>query len=167
MSELRDWLERLGASIPGYGGYAERERRRDIDKLSREHLADRLRAVKNTLTGTIGVMTSSGRLMEVGPVDRAMKKVDRIENRVRFASYGYSGFFDATRIGETELDALHAFDLSLVQKAEALESKARELESQASGGGDIKAAAAEVERAVDELNNTFDKRYEAINSFTA
>ncbi len=46
MSDQRNWLERLGEKIPGYGGYAARERRRDIDKLHREHLADRLRAAK-------------------------------------------------------------------------------------------------------------------------
>ena len=168
MSELRNWLERLAEHIPGYGGYRERERRRDLDKLHREHLADRLRAVKNTLTGTIGVMTSSGRLMEVSPIDRVMKKVDQMENRVRFASYGYAGFFDAQKIEEAELDAIYAFDLSLVERVEALDAKARALETQASGEtGDLKATIAEVERAINELNQTFDKRYDAINGFRA
>ena len=46
----RNWIERLSSKIPGYSGYVDRERRRDIDKLHREHLADRLRALKSPLT---------------------------------------------------------------------------------------------------------------------
>ena len=83
----RNWIERLSSKIPGYSGYVDRERRRDIDKLHREHLADRLRALKPQLTDLVRELTDSGRLFEVGPVDAAIKKLDHLENRVRFASY--------------------------------------------------------------------------------
>ena len=59
-SDTRNWLERLGDKIPGYSGYVDRERRRDIDKLHREHLADRLGSLKAPLTEVIRV--SSPRL---------------------------------------------------------------------------------------------------------
>ncbi len=163
--ELRDRLERLGEKIPGYSGYAERERRRDQDKLHREHLADKLRAIKTPLTDAVRDLSSTGRLMEVGPVDRTLKKLDQIENRVRFASYGYAGFFDAAKIEESQLYSIHQFDLALVEKVNALEAKARELKSKSGDAEGLKAAATEVEAAVDELNQTFDKRYDAINNF--
>ncbi|HVF87841.1 MAG TPA: hypothetical protein VM866_09635 [Pyrinomonadaceae bacterium] len=164
--ELRDRLERLGEKIPGYSGYAERERRRDQDKLHREHLADKLRAIKTPLTDAVRDLSSTGRLMEVSPVDRTLKKLDQIENRVRFASYGYAGFFDAAKIEESQLYSIHQFDLALVEKVSALETTARELKSKSGGDAEgLKAAAAEVEAAVDELNQTFDKRYDAINNF--
>ena len=73
--ELRDRLERLGEKIPGYSGYAERERRRDQDKLHRVHLADKLRAIKTPLTDVVRDLSSTGRLMEVGTVDRTLKKL--------------------------------------------------------------------------------------------
>ncbi|HEV2762785.1 MAG TPA: hypothetical protein VGV38_07315 [Pyrinomonadaceae bacterium] len=163
MSDLREWLERIGGKIPGYAGYAERERRRDADKLQREHLADRLRAVKAPLTEAVREMTDGGRLFEVGPVERVVKKVDQAENRVRFASYGYSGFFDANRVEAEQLESLYRFDLALVEKFEEIERLAREF--RAGVGGGAKASVAEVERAVDEFNQTFDRRHEAINSF--
>lgn len=165
MSDQRNWLERLGDKIPGYSGYVAKERRRDIDKMHREHLADRLRATKQPLNDLVRELSSSGRLFEVGPVDRVSKKIDHVENRVRFASYGYAGFFDAAKIEEAQLDAIYGFDLALVEKVEALEHQARELGSKGGTAEGLKAAAAELERAADELNRTFDERYRAIENF--
>ena len=165
MSDQRNWLERLGEKIPGYGGYVAKERRRDVDKLHREHLAERLRAAKQPLNELMRELSSSGRLFEVGPVDRVLKKVDQIENRVRFASYGYAGFFDAVKIQEPQLDAIYRFDLALVEKVEQLYALARELRQKSSTAEGLKAAAAEVEGAADDLNRTFDERYRAIENF--
>ena len=165
MSDQRNWLERLGDKIPGYGGYVSKERRRDADKLHRDHLADRLRATKQPLNDVMRELSSGGRLFEVGPVDRVLKKIDQIENRVRFASYGYAGFFDAVKIQEAQLDRIYQFDLALVEKVEQLERLARELGSKASTADGLKAAAAEIESAADDLNRTFDERYRAIENF--
>ena len=165
MSDQRNWLERLGEKIPGYGGYVAKERRRDADKLHREHLAERLRAAKQPLNELMRELSSSGRLFEVGPVDRVLKKIDQIENRVRFASYGYAGFFDAVKIQEPQLDAIYRFDLALVEKVERLDRLARGLGQKSSTADGLKAAAAEVEGAADDLNRTFDERYRAIENF--
>ncbi len=165
MNDQRNWLERLGEKIPGYAGYAEKERRRDIDKLHREHLADRLRAAKQPVNDAVRELSSTGRLFEVGPLDRVLKKIDQVENRVRFASYGYAGFFDAVKIQEPQLDRIYRFDLSLVEKVEEFERQARELATKAATPDGLKAAAAEIERAADDLNRTFDERYRAIENF--
>ncbi len=165
MSDQRNWLERLGDKIPGYGGYVAKERRRDADKRHREHLAERLRAAKRPLTDAMRELSSTGRLFEVGPVDRVMKKLDQIENRVRFASYGYAGFFDAVKIEEPQLERIYRFDLSLVEKVEEFERRAGELSAKSATADGLKQAAAEVERAADDLNQTFDQRYRAIETF--
>ncbi|HEX7956481.1 MAG TPA: hypothetical protein VF508_06045 [Pyrinomonadaceae bacterium] len=165
MSDQRNWLERLGDKIPGYAGYVAKERRRDADKLHREHLAERLRAAKQPLNDVMRELSSSGRLFEVGPVDRLLKKFDHVENRVRFASYGYAGFFDAVKIEEPQLDQIYRFDLALAEKVEALERQARELSAKSGTADGLKAAAAEIERAADDLNHTFDERYRAIENF--
>ena len=165
MSDQRNWLERLGEKIPGYGGYVAKERRRDADKLHREHLAERLRAAKQPLTEVMRELSSSGRLFEVGPVDRVLKKIDQVENRVRFASYGYAGFFDAVKIEEPQLDRIYQFDLALVEKVEEFERQARELSSNSSTADGLKQAAAAIERAADDLNQTFDQRYRAIETY--
>jgi hypothetical protein len=165
INDQRNWLERLGDKIPGYNGYVDKERRRDVDKLHREHLADRLRAIKAPLTDVIRDLTSVGRLFEVTPVESALKKLDHLENRVRFASYGYSGFFDAVKIEQQQLDSIYQFDLSLIERVEQLESKGRALKSQATTAEGLKAGAADLNGAIDEIGRYFDQRYEAINNF--
>jgi hypothetical protein len=165
MSDQRNWLERLGDKIPGYSGYVAKERRRDADKLHREHLAERLRVAKQPLNDLMRELSSSGRLFEVGPVDRLLKKFDHVENRVRFASYGYAGFFDAVKIEGPQLDLIYRFDLSLVEKVDELERQSRELGQKSSTADGLKQAAAELEHAADDLNRTFDERYRAIENF--
>jgi hypothetical protein len=165
MNDQRNWLERLGEKIPGYAGYAAKDRRRDIDKLHREHLSDRLRAAKQFITDAMRELTDAGRLFEVGPLDRALKKLDQAENRIRFASYGYAGFFDTVKIEEPQLEAIYRFDLALTERVEEIERRTRELSSGSAGEGGPKQAAADLERALDELNRAFDERYRAIENF--
>jgi len=163
--DQRNWIERLTEKIPGYSGYVERERRRDIDKLHRERVADRLRALKSPLTDMMRELSSSGRLMEVGPIDLAIKKLDRLENRVRFASYGYSGFFDAVKIEQDQLDSIYKFDLALVEHVDKLEAKLGELKTKAGTAEGLKTTSAEVASMLDEIDRAFDQRYAAINNF--
>lgn len=165
MSDQRNWLEKLSDKIPGYAGYVVKERRRDVDKLHREHLAERLRLAKQPLNDLMRDLSSSGRLFEVSPVDRVLKKLDQVENRVRFASYGYAGFFDAVKIEEPQLERIYRFDLALVEKVEEFERQARELAAKSTTADGLKSAAAEIERAADDLNRTFDERYRAIETF--
>lgn len=165
MRDQRNWLERITEKIPGYSGYVDRERRRDIDKMHREHLADRLRGLKAPLTDVMRDLSNGGRLFEVGPVDSAIKKLDQIENRVRFASYGYAGFFDVVKIEQPELDAIYQFDLALVEHVDSLEAKINDLKSKSGSADTLKAGAAEVVSALDAFNKTFDDRYKAINNF--
>jgi hypothetical protein len=163
--DQRNWLERLGDKIPGYSGYVDRERRRDIDKLHREHLADRLRSLKAPLTDLMRELSSGGRLFEVTPVDSTIKKIDHLENRVRFASYGYSGFFDVVKIEQPQLDSIYRFDLALVEHIDKLEAKINDLKPKAGTAEGLKAASSELATTVDEINHLFDERSRAINNF--
>jgi hypothetical protein len=163
----KNWLQRLGDKIPGFSGYQAKERRRDIDKLHRDALADRLRAVKAPIAAAMRDLTDGGRLLEIAPLERVSKKVDMVENRIRFATYGYSGFFDVVQIKEDQLDRIYRFDLTLVEKVEAVEQQAAALAGATGVTGDLKAAVATLERVVDELNGAFDMRQQAINGFNA
>lgn len=162
---LRGWIDRLSEKIPGYSGYVDRERRRDVDKLHREHLADRIRTLKAPLTDLMRDMTSTGRLLEVGPIDLALKKLDRLENRIRFASYGYSGFFDATKIEQAELDSIYQFDLAMVEHVDKLDGKLNDLKAKASTAEGLKVGSAELVNEIDSTDKAFDERYKAINNF--
>ncbi|PYP88607.1 MAG: hypothetical protein DMF61_05320 [Blastocatellia bacterium AA13] len=162
VGDQRNWLEKLGDKIPGYSGYVDRERRRDIDKLQRDHLADQVRAIKGPANDVMRELSSGGRLFEVGPVDRILKKLDQLENRIRFASYGYTGFFDVVKIHAEQLDAIYRFDLALVEQVDKLDAKVRELKAQSATADGLKASASEIDTFLDELERTFDARQGAI-----
>lgn len=160
----RNWLEKIVSYIPGYKGYQDKETRRDVDKLHREHVANMLFQLKQPINNVIRELSETGRLFEVNPVDRILKKLDKIENRIRYASYGYKGFFDVVKIQEAQLDQLYQFDLALVNDVELLKAQVDRFVAQSSDKNSLKAAAAELDRALDELDNKFSRRYEAIEN---
>lgn len=156
-------LEKLACLVPGYGGYLERERRRDVDKLHREHLAQQLEKLKNPLTDLIRELSETGRLMEVKPVERVNSKLDKIANRIRYASYGYSGFFDVAKIGDLELDRLYQFDLSLAEDIETIKTKALSL-AKDSKNTETKSATSALESALNDLDAHFSERSKVIEN---
>ena len=163
----RNWLQKLVDKIPGISGYQAKETRRDVDKLFRVTLADRLRRLKDTTSGVVRDLTDGGRLFEVAPVERISKKLDTVENRIRFATYGYAGFFDAVQIKEDQLDQLYRFDFALVEKIEGIESLAERLRASTGTAAELKTATASIEQSLDDLSHTFDTRHEALNGFAS
>lgn len=158
----RNILEEIASKIPGYGGYLQRERRREVDKLHREHLADTLRDLRARVSEIVRDLSESGRLFEAGPFDRVIGKMDKVENKIRYATYGYTGFFDVVKVGENELQRLYQFDLSLVEHVEALRQRITGLDISDSGG--LKEAAKTLEVAVNDLDSHFGERSRVIEN---
>lgn len=116
----RGWLERLGEKIPGFAGYRDRELRRDVDKLEREHLAGEVGRAKVVLRSKARAYTDAGMIAALTPFERIERRLDGMAQSIRFADYGASGFFDAVKIGEAELERLYEFDLGLVDDVAGL-----------------------------------------------
>jgi hypothetical protein len=125
--ERRNILEELGAKIPGFRGYLEREMRREVDKLQRDWLADQVDRARYAVNGKIREWTRAGRLDVMSTAGSVEKALDRLANRIRHADYGSSGFFDAVKIGMAELDRLYAFDLALSENVEYLALQVEQL----------------------------------------
>ncbi|HEX5758148.1 MAG TPA: hypothetical protein VF121_03045 [Thermoanaerobaculia bacterium] len=119
----RNPLERLGEKIPGFRGFQDRELRRDVDRLQREHLAGELSHIKGALRERARAATDRGRLGALGVYERLDRQLDGLAQSVRFSDYGAAGFFDPVKIGEPELAKLYAFDLALVEEIAALETE--------------------------------------------
>jgi hypothetical protein len=160
----RNWIERITDKIPGYKGYQEKETRRDVDKLHREHLATMLFQFKSPINAVVRELSDNRRLFETGPIERALQKLDKIENRIRYASYGYTGFFDVVKIKEAQLDQLYHFDAALINDVEMIGAHVQQLTAQVSDAKALKTAAQELEHALDELDRKFNQRYQAIEN---
>lgn len=125
--EQRNLLERLMARLPGFGGFHDRELRRDVDKLQREHLAKAVHDVKRRLREAAGAYTDAGQIGVLDRFDRLDRRLDRLGESIRHADHGASGLFSVEKIGAEELQRLYDFDLSLLDDVDALSSRVEEL----------------------------------------
>lgn len=125
--ERRNLLEELGAKIPGFRGYLDRELRRDVDKMQRDWLANQVDRARFALNGTIRAWTKAGRLDVLSTAGSVEKALDRLANRIRHADYGASGFFDVVKIRDAELEKIYAFDLALSETVEYLALQVEQL----------------------------------------
>lgn len=118
----RNILERLGEKIPGYRGFQDRELRRDVDRLQREHLASELGRLKGILRDKARSYTDAGKIGALSGFDRLDRQLDGLSQSVRFADYGATGIFDPVKVGEAELERLYQFDLALLDDLETFEA---------------------------------------------
>ena len=121
--EQRNSLEKLLSVIPGFGGYYERDTRRNADAVQRRYTADRLDEVRRDVQRLI---TKLSDLKRIGTWGKVEQTVTRLSQTIRFAEYGYSGFFDTLKIGDEELDKLYDIDAEVLQKIEDLRASLTE-----------------------------------------
>ena len=117
----KNFLEKFADAIPGLSGYRAREDRRTTDKRLREHLAARIDRVREALDAQKLLLTNQGNLAALNDVGLIGRKLQGIGDSLRFATYGYSGFFDQLKIKEGQLDQIYAHDLKLAEAVDALE----------------------------------------------
>jgi hypothetical protein len=156
----RNLLERLGAMIPGYRGFQDRELRRDVDKAQREHLASELGRAKSALSSRARDYTDAGQIAALGAFGRIDRQLDGLQQTIRFSDYGASGLFDPVKIDEPALERLYAFDLSIVEDLGAVEQAIAAVP--APGSGDSGPALDRVRELVHALDDKWRQRRDVI-----
>ncbi|MBK8048857.1 MAG: hypothetical protein IPK16_18085 [Anaerolineales bacterium] len=155
-------IERLLKGLPGIGGYIDKELRRDADKRVRDGLAQLLDQDKAALLEVQNKLLNSGGLLFMDDLDGAIVKLQTLIDRVKTASYGYAGFFDAQRIKEPQLDALYRFDVAMVQEAGVLGGAIEALRNAVADKSNIGPTIDRVTQTIADLGRLYDKRKEAI-----
>ena len=156
--------ERIAAFIPGFRGYKEKEIRRESDRLIRNHLYLKLSAAKSDLR-EISQKLADRRYFDVlTDMDRLLAKMDRVVEKVNHASYGYSGFFDAVKVREENLDHMIDFDNKLLDGINALTTEIDAFKADLASGvtTNLKTRVQNVTDKLETLENTFDQRNEVI-----
>jgi hypothetical protein len=156
--------ERIAAFIPGFRGYKEKELRRESDRLVRNHLYLKLSTAKTDLR-EISQKLADRRYFDVLPdVDRLIAKMDRVVEKVNHASYGYSGFFDAIKIREENLDRMIDFDNQLLDGINALVTEIDAFKAELASGvtTNLKTRVQNVTDKLESFEDTFNKREEVI-----
>ena len=122
----RTWVQKVVEWVPGFRGYYAREHRRDADRLLRDAVSSRLRAAVDALGEASAAQVKAGRLDEVERLQRLSQRAGTLADRIRTAAGGYSGFFDAVKVLEPQLDHLYELDTTLLAAAEAFKSDPQE-----------------------------------------
>jgi len=166
-SQMR-FSERIAAALPGFRGYKEKELRRESDKLIRNNLTLKLTKDKDSVR-SISQKIADKRYMDVlTDVDRLNAKMDRITEKVNHASYGYSGFYDAVKIKEENLDQMITFDNQLLDEVNALTAAIEDLKTQllSNNFANLTDKIQAITDKFELLEDTFDKREEVIQGVT-
>ena len=158
----RNVLERLGEKIPGYRGFQDRELRRDVDRLQREHLASELGRLKASLRDHARGYTDAGKIGALTGFDRLDRQLDGLSQTVRFSDYGATGLFDPVKVGEAELQRLYEFDLSVLDDLAQLEAGIAGVP--APGGDDPAPALNHLQQAARALDDKWKSRKQVIGT---
>ena len=113
-------LKSVARIFPGMPSYQEREGLRTQDKIIREQLAARIDEQVNRLQEIQSKLANKAVLQPMAHLDRQSRKIMRLADTVRFASYGYAGLFAGIKVDEQKLAQLYDYDLSLHQDIEEL-----------------------------------------------
>ncbi|MFN2269996.1 MAG: hypothetical protein ACK2US_04105 [Anaerolineae bacterium] len=154
----RNLVEKLGSIIPGWKGYQERQERRSADQLMRQTLAEKMTAQRKRLDVAQQELINSGKLDLVDDVGRAVTQLQTFIDRVRLASYGYSGLFDAVKINQDELEQMYNFDAALFEYVDRLDTANDRLIEAIDTGEGLKEVIRIVQDICREANATFDER---------
>jgi hypothetical protein len=162
VTDSRTALEKLLDKIPGWGGYQERQTRRKSDQLLRQTLAEKLADQRRRLDVAQKDLIDHRRVDLVDDVGSAVTQLQTFIDRVRFASYGYSGLFDAAKVNEAELEQMYNFDAALFDYVERLDAATGRLREAIPSGEGLIETIRIVQDICREANSTFDQREHVI-----
>jgi len=162
--DQRSVLERLVKGLPFIRGYTDKETRRNADYRLRQLIASELDAARTALYNIQMELVNGGGLAYVGSVDRTVTRLQTLSDRIKNASYGYAGLFDAVGIEKEQLDALHRYDVNLLGSVATIESAVAGLARSLGDRSTIDPAIRQVDSAINELAADFDRRGQAIVS---
>jgi hypothetical protein len=124
-----DFIKKILEKIPGFKGYVEREDRRAADKILRETIADQFEALWGRISALQREAITNGDLEVVDDLESAALKMRQFIDRIRTATYGYAGFFDAVKINTEELDAIYKYDAEMVTLQEEVSNAINNIEA--------------------------------------
>lgn len=158
-------LGRLADKIPGFSGYMERSRRRQADQILRDTAAERLEETRLQLANVHQALSRDIILAidHAEPLGQADSRLMGLIGKIRDAPQGYSGFFDAVKVGEEELARLYTFDENMLRYAEEIEADVNALQQAVSDDGDIGGRINELDASIQDASRAFNRRQELLS----
>ncbi len=165
VSDERDIFKKLLAKIPGFKGYIERGDRRMSDKLLREQVASEFEGLYQRVSSLQRDLISQGEIEYIDDLETSVIKLRQFIDRVKTASYGYAGIFDAIKIKEEELDQVYQYDYALLALSDEVSSAIDNVETSMGTEG-LDAAIRHLTSVSQECVDAFNKRSEVMKGIT-
>ena len=154
----RSGIGKLLDIIPGWGGYQKKQTRRNADQVMRQVLAEKLTIQRKRLDAAQRDLISNGRIDLVDDLGSAVTQLQTFVSRVRTATYGYSGLFDAVKVKESDLEQMYNFDAQLFEYIDRLDTASGHLREAIPGGQGLIEIIRVIQDICREANETFDQR---------
>lgn len=167
MDAGRSKIGSILAKIPGFGGYMERNVRREADQLLRTTIGGRLEESRLQL-GNIYPNLSQDIILAMEyaePLGRVDTVLAGLIGKIQAAPAGYSGWFDSIKIEQKELERIYAFDNQMMQHAEEIAADVASLGTAVQDRGEIGAAIRTLETTLQKANVAFKARQELLSGF--
>ena len=157
----QDIFKKLLSYVPGFSGYVERTNRRAADKLLRDQVALKYSELVSRTSRMQKDFVDAGQLVFLNDLNSIGLQLRTFTDRIKNASYGYSGFFDAIKINEKELAQIYTFDAAFFDLATQISNGLDNVEAGLGGDG-LKAALHAVVDLARQVGETYDHRYQVI-----
>lgn len=162
----QDFFKKILAKIPGFKGYIERGDRRMSDKILREKIADEFETLYQRVSSLQRDLINQGELQYIDDLEASALKLRQFIDRVRTASYGYAGLFDAIKIKQDELDQVYQYDYALLELSDEVSAAVDNVETSIGTEG-LDAALRHLQTTSQQCVNAFNKRSEVMQGLTS
>jgi len=157
----QDIFKKLLSYIPGFNGYVDSINRRAADKVLRDQVALKYSELAARCGRLQKDVADAGQLDQLDELDSIGLKLRTFSDRIKNASYGYTGFFDAVKIKAEDLQQIYVFDTAFFVLGDQVNAALDNVEA-AIGSDGLKATLRAVNDLARQANETFDKRYQVI-----
>lgn len=113
MERSKKIFDKIGSLIPGYRGYAERDGRRNCDKLLRNQISEKLIYCESIVKNRIKSEIKNNNLDSLRDLEDCQQKLNTLSDKIKYAPYGESSFFGDSQIKEYELQKIYELDFEL------------------------------------------------------
>jgi len=162
VTSQQDPFKKVMSFIPGFGGYIERQNRRDADKVLRDTVARRFEEQWKRTSQLQSDLVSNGMIAYVDDMEKAAIKLRTFIDKISAAPRGYSGLFDAVKINEKELASIYQFDAAFFDLAEQVGRGLDNVEASLSDETALPAAIRNVTTLARLAVETYEKRSEVV-----
>ncbi len=159
----RGSLKRLVERLPGFPGYLEMNARRQADRLIRDYVVAKLKEQLNRLTVVENLLLDGGGLSFMSKTRSIKMKFQTLIDRVATDVPGYSGFFDAIKIGADDLSVVYAFDEAMLDYADKFGQKVDALQDAVQANEGIGDAIRDLDALAVEANEAYSLRENVLN----